>query len=373
MAIYYLVRLHSISNLVAILIAPFLDHSSVQNKAYTKEGSGYNAMLTVIIPAYNVEGYVAECINSVAWQMRDYYAVDVIIVVDGATDTTLERAQRAVESYPELRMRVIEQENQGLSAARNAGIASATTEYVTFLDADDFWLPGYLDSIMGGIKLFLPDILEYDAMLVSESGLSLYPLSCSSGPAHETSEVKNTDFLARFRCYACTRVFRRSLFASRAFPAGRRFEDMLTIPWLYWSATKVVSLGLPLLAYRQREGSILSTPTVTDVADLGTCVVEAVQMYRSSDDAYWREVALRVFQQACSRTERLHARVWREALSLANRADVASLPVPSRLASWLMIRQPLVYVAMLYLKRRTVDKVIKARSRMHFRASSARV
>jgi glycosyltransferase involved in cell wall biosynthesis len=93
--------------------------------------------ISVIIPAYNAAAWIGRAIDSVLGQTRA--AEEVIVVDDGSTDATADR----VRSYGE-RVRLIQQANAGVSAARNAGILAARNEWLAFLDADDEWLPDKL-------------------------------------------------------------------------------------------------------------------------------------------------------------------------------------------------------------------------------------
>jgi glycosyltransferase involved in cell wall biosynthesis len=94
-------------------------------------------LVTVIIPTYNREQYISEAIDSVLAQT--YSNIELIIVDDGSTDNTIERLQ----TYGP-KLRYIQQENGGIGAARNAGIAQATGEFLAFLDSDDCWTPDKL-------------------------------------------------------------------------------------------------------------------------------------------------------------------------------------------------------------------------------------
>lgn len=106
-------------------------------------------MFTVVIPLYNKEQILLRTLASVLTQT--YSEFEVLIVNDGSTDNSLEVAQKlAFDS----RIRIINQENQGVSAARNTGVAHAKYDYIAFLDADDEWLPSYLQKIREAIELF---------------------------------------------------------------------------------------------------------------------------------------------------------------------------------------------------------------------------
>tara|TARA_B100000900_G_scaffold224725_1_gene190656 strand:+ start:317 stop:1168 length:852 start_codon:yes stop_codon:yes gene_type:complete len=102
--------------------------------------------ISVIIPAYNAESTLAECLESVARQsVRPF---EVVLVDDGSTDNTY---REAVRFETKLTLRVVSQENSGLGKARNEGMAAATGDAYAFLDADDVWLPNKLEQGMKGL------------------------------------------------------------------------------------------------------------------------------------------------------------------------------------------------------------------------------
>jgi glycosyltransferase involved in cell wall biosynthesis len=92
-------------------------------------------LVSVIIPVYNVENYLADTIRSVLAQTYDHF--EVILVDDGSTDGSLALAQQ----FSDPRIKIIRQRNRGLAGARNTGIRHARGEYLAFLDSDDLWLP----------------------------------------------------------------------------------------------------------------------------------------------------------------------------------------------------------------------------------------
>ena len=106
--------------------------------------------VSVIIPAYNAAWCVARAIDSALEQ--DYEAKEIIVVNDGSTDDT----GRVLAGYGD-RIRVVDKPNGGLSSARNAGIEAAEGEFVAFLDADDWWLPGKLTA-QAGLMRDDPDV-----------------------------------------------------------------------------------------------------------------------------------------------------------------------------------------------------------------------
>lgn len=95
--------------------------------------------VSIIIPAYNVENYIGEAIQSVLKQT--YQDFELLVVNDGSTDRTLD----VIDTYTDRRIRVINQVNSGVSVARNVGIDNATGEYIAFLDGDDRYEPTFLE------------------------------------------------------------------------------------------------------------------------------------------------------------------------------------------------------------------------------------
>jgi glycosyltransferase involved in cell wall biosynthesis len=123
--------------------------------------------VSVIIPAYKAAEYIGETLDSVYAQTFSDY--EIIVINDGSPDT--EELERKLERYPS-KLRYLKQENRGAAAARNTGIRAATGEFVAFLDADDTWLPKFLEEQVAFIKATNADLVYCDAMLVGDSPLA---------------------------------------------------------------------------------------------------------------------------------------------------------------------------------------------------------
>lgn len=120
-------------------------------------------IVSIIIPAYNASKLIEECIESIINQ--DFHDWELILINDGSTDDTLEKCERYTSAYSNIKL--LDQRNQGVSAARNNGLGIAQGEYVLFMDADDY-LPNNSLSIFYKTLLRFPtaDIIrgEYDAI-----------------------------------------------------------------------------------------------------------------------------------------------------------------------------------------------------------------
>lgn len=104
-----------------------------------------NQLISLIVPFYNCEKYIEECIKSLINQ--DYDNIEIILINDGSTDLSREIAKRYAEK--DKRIRVVEQENSGVSVARNKGMELAKGEYIAFVDADDFIEKNYISFLYG--------------------------------------------------------------------------------------------------------------------------------------------------------------------------------------------------------------------------------
>ena len=107
----------------------------------------YKDLVSVIIPFYNEEHYFDDCIHSVLNQT--YQNIEIIIVNDGSDKKFYEKLQALNQKYPN-KINLVHKQNGGVSSARNLGIQKATGKYISFLDADDSWLP---DKIEYQIKI----------------------------------------------------------------------------------------------------------------------------------------------------------------------------------------------------------------------------
>ena len=213
-------------------------------------------LISVIVPVYNVEKYLEECINSIINQT--YKNLEIILVDDGATDNSGKMCDEFAKK--DNRIKVIHKNNGGLSDARNAGIEIATGEYIQFVDSDD-----YIDFDM--IELLYKNAKKYDTDISMCSHYILTEEECTPEGTGELNIYNRVQVLKeilldeKVRSYAWNKLFAKELFKEIRFPKGKVFEDILTIPKLFDKAKKVVLDDQPKYYYRQRKGSILHVQT----------------------------------------------------------------------------------------------------------------
>lgn len=113
--------------------------------------------ISVVIPVYNAEKYLAKCLDSIFIQSGTY---EVIAVNDGSTDNSLNILKQYAAKHSN--MKIIDQQNQGIASARNAGIRASKYKYVTFIDNDDWWEPDAFSIVRKVLRKDKPDILLTD-------------------------------------------------------------------------------------------------------------------------------------------------------------------------------------------------------------------
>ncbi len=183
--------------------------------------------LSIIIPIYNVEQRLGQCLQSIASQGLDN--CEVIMVDDGSTDGSGDICEQWATR--DSRFRVVHQTNNGLSAARNTGIDMAKGDLLTFIDSDDYIAEGTLKPLVE--RMMADDdisILEYNVMR-HVIGNGIKPLGITDS---EWGTIADYWFQGRAyaHAYAWNKVFRRDVFNGVTFPVGKCFEDVHTLPKL---------------------------------------------------------------------------------------------------------------------------------------------
>lgn len=211
---------------------------------------------SVIVPVYNVEAYLKTCVDSVIAQTCSDY--ELILVDDGSTDHSGALCDRLAAKTG---CHVVHQENGGLGAARNTGIATARGDYLVFLDSDDFLSPDALSGLSAEIDRCPADIYSFG--FITNDGHQDLTAFRDQLPYHTPLTLADHPQLLLTLPNAWCRAVRRQLFLSSGirFPARVWFEDIRTTMKLFAVADSVVSLPDVWYHYVQREGSITRMPT----------------------------------------------------------------------------------------------------------------
>lgn len=180
---------------------------------FSQNNQAYQSMkdLTVIIPVYNAALLIDRCLDSI-FSQRGEYQIEVICVDDGSTDDSVERIRRRQETS----IRLITQQNSGPASARNKGILAAEGRCIAFLDADDYWMPDFVEQTLG----FLHAHRECIAVSVGQRHITM------SGESVKPDGIENFDgsmVLSNFLSFgrSTTTSARVASLSARKWPAGR--------------------------------------------------------------------------------------------------------------------------------------------------------
>ncbi len=255
--------------------------------------------ISVIVPVYKVEPYIHQCIDSILAQT--YTVFELILVDDGSPDN----CGLICDEYAKQddRIRVIHQENQGLSAARNAGINIAKGECLTFIDSDDLITENYLERLYQLLIEYHAEISVCD-MYSFQDGEE-FPDGTSYGEDEISLMTGRDACLSIYRMdgrvpiMACGKLYCAKLFTDIRYPVGLIHEDDATTPKLLYRAKKVVIASDKLYGYRTRPDSITGRAFTAKRFDSITAVQSCVDFFQKENDAElvkWAENAKRVMQ-----------------------------------------------------------------------------
>lgn len=248
--------------------------------------------LSIIIPVYNVEKYIEECINSLINQLPS--EVQVIVVNDGSPDKSFELAKSLVSNFKPSKIDqflFIDQENRGVSEARNTGIRSASGEYIGFLDSDDKLLPGYFDNVLEYINTFKYDIIDFNFVN-------------SEGVFKKISENSIESVFKIGLWYSWARILKKDFLNNYKFTSGIYYEDIALVPLWYIKAVSIVHIEKPLYWYRtNEEGITLSKSKENNVKTINSLQLVLdmyLEIYDVKNDNYLVPITMQLYYLLCT-------------------------------------------------------------------------
>ncbi len=219
---------------------------------------------TVIVPVYNVEEYLAECLDSILAQTFNDF--ELLTVNDGSPDGSLDLLKRYAETDP--RLRVIDQPNQGVAVARNNGVNQARGRYIVHVDADDQIHPQLLETSHHFITTYEADAVCFDHLRVAPHTRMPTPSLTPASLRHHVSEAPLPLLRQRHRfrisvmaVMTCCKV---ELARQYPFLPGIRFDDYPYVAAMVGGIKRCVSLRAPLYGYTVRPGSVMMTHCSTN-------------------------------------------------------------------------------------------------------------
>ena len=217
-------------------------------------------LISVIVPVYNVAPYLELALDSIRYQ--SYQQLEIILVDDGSTDDSSSICKKYLNQ--DLRFKYIYQENAGLSAARNTGIAAASGEYITFVDSDDWLDKSAIEILYRNLKKYDADIVAGNYNMYNDSKQE-FSFKVFDSDYREQVYI-DKEIMYQFAkqemkdmAWACTmmKLYKMDLFAGLRFPLGKNVEDNFVIYKVFLKAKRVVHVEKAIYWYRVgREGTL---------------------------------------------------------------------------------------------------------------------
>ena len=211
-------------------------------------------MISIIVPVYNVESYLKECLESI--RQQTFTDIEVILVNDGSTDSSKEICERFCQA--DSRFRLINQENKGLSAARNRGVKESVGEYIMFVDSDDVINTKVLEVLLPYMKTDV-DIVEC-RMTRKKEEFFLNKTSTIIFEGNSKEAILNCIEFKEVKYCAFTKLYRREIVGKIPFLEGYIYEDIFTGINYLKHIRKIVVVDYIGYYYRVRPNSIMTKP-----------------------------------------------------------------------------------------------------------------
>ena len=275
-----------LKNLVASRIAGFPTSKAIREYesfvSEIRERVTYpQPLISLVVPIYNVENYLWSCLDSIAKQT--YSNIEVLLVNDGSPDDSSSICQEFVAK--DSRFRYIEKENGGLSDARNAGIARAQGEFISFVDSDDWIEPTYVEdlyraALFNDAEVVVSNYQEFH----QERNVYLIHIFDDYYETHYSGEevIQQLPLLERKDFSFTTSwgiLFARRLFDTISFPKGKTIEDTRTNYRLFAESSRLTYIHKALYNYRVGVDSISSRMTEKLLVDVLECLMERMAVY----------------------------------------------------------------------------------------------
>ncbi len=231
--------------------------------------------LSVLIPFYKVESYLEQCVRSILEQADA--GIEILLLDDGSPDGSRQIAQALKQRHPEQVHLFDHVHNRGISAARNSLLGHARGNYIWFLDSDDFLLPGAIARVRAIVDHDTPDLILCDFKVVRDTPRLKHRLrgehhqrtfhGSSGRLLHDRTQLI-AGLLTMRQLHSWSKIARSNIWRQARFPQRRAFEDVAVIPTLVANSRTFLHIDQPLVAYRQRTGSILASLDNTHLHDL---------------------------------------------------------------------------------------------------------
>lgn len=230
-------------------------------------------LLSIILPIYKVEAYIKECLESIFRQGLDEEDFEVILVNDGTPDDSIGVVEDIIRQHHNII--VLNQENQGVSIARNSGLRKSQGVYVYFMDPDDLLVDNALSVLLKSATSSNVDILmaDYCKFNDGEDYNQLIQIHQEYSEKLKSAEQAFLEDLSPYECYVWLMLIRRSFLIDNMIEFKPFwYEDTLLCQECFIKANTVLRTHFILYIYRMRAGSFTSSMNLKKMLDLNSCL-----------------------------------------------------------------------------------------------------
>jgi len=239
--------------------------------------------LSIIVPVYNVEQYIRSCVQSIYRQGLSEDDFEVILVNDGTQDNSFDVIGDIIAHHTNII--ILEQSNQGLSAARNIGLLKASGQYILFLDSDDLLIDNTLPQLISLTNDHPVDLLIADFVKLNNEEINTFEKAVLPNVLTEQKSASEI-FLQSFnpkQCYVWRTIYRKTFLDENnlKFIPGIYFEDVPFTTECLLKAKECLKTTHTFYIYRQRENSIVSSINLKKILDFNTVLAQLWEMYEN--------------------------------------------------------------------------------------------
>ncbi len=214
--------------------------------------------VSVIVPVYNVENYLAKCLDSLVNQTLQ--EIEIVVVNDGSTDNSQVVINEFQQKFP-LLIKAFQKQNGGLSDARNYGLDHATGDFIGFVDSDDYVSAKMFEEMYNLAIKHHAEMVICNLQKVDEHGNITQKLTQIPHLSEKIVLREHFSIFSDLSYFACNKLFKKDLFESRKFKKGVHFEDIQLIPQLLLQCKVVAQTQNYHYNYLERSDSITKTHT----------------------------------------------------------------------------------------------------------------
>ncbi len=240
-------------------------------------------LLSIIIPVYNVEDYITECLISIVNDSNvDYFnQIEVLLVNDKTPDKSIERVHALIEKYPHVIKLINHKSNLGLGGARNTGIKKASGSFITFLDSDDYYEKNFIQFFIDYLKTVSEDEIVVFGLKALNQSKTIWSYIPKNNEWIESSKVLEELSVDKLTASACNKIFPKKAFDGISFEENLYYEDLEFTPRLLLRVKGAHFINRTFLNYRLEGTSITRQETnkkhIDDMAKVLESLYNAIE------------------------------------------------------------------------------------------------